>query len=125
MIAASPAGENMARSSLIAVANDFGIFLPLVSSIVMDPKTNAPPPASCTSPDSSAESAGLSVPKKTARILIADDHEAVRRGLRSALSAAGWDVCADAINGKEAVEKAAELKPDLIILDSACRSWAV
>ncbi len=51
------------------------------------------------------------------RILIADDHEAVRRGLRAALSAAGWEVCADVINGKEAVAKATELKPDLIILD--------
>jgi DNA-binding NarL/FixJ family response regulator len=51
------------------------------------------------------------------RILIADDHEAIRRGLRSALTAAGWEVCADVMNGKDAVEKTAELKPDLIILD--------
>lgn len=51
------------------------------------------------------------------RILIADDHESIRRGLRSALTAAGWEVCADVVNGKDAVEKTAELKPDLIILD--------
>lgn len=107
----------MARRSLIAVANDFEIFLPLVASIVMDSKINASPPASYTSPDSSAENAALSAPKKSARILIADDHEAIRRGLRSALAAAGWEVCADVMNGKDAVEKTAELKPDLIILD--------
>jgi DNA-binding NarL/FixJ family response regulator len=51
------------------------------------------------------------------RILIADDHESIRRGLRSALTAAGWEVCADVVNGKDAVERTAELKPDLIILD--------
>ncbi|MGD0401914.1 MAG: response regulator transcription factor [Candidatus Acidiferrales bacterium] len=55
--------------------------------------------------------------EKPIRILIADDHEAIRRGLRSALTAAGWEVCADVVNGKDAVEKTAELKPDLIILD--------
>jgi DNA-binding NarL/FixJ family response regulator len=57
------------------------------------------------------------VGEKSIRILIADDHEAVRRGLRSALTAAGWEVCADVANGKDAVEKTAALKPDLIILD--------
>lgn len=57
------------------------------------------------------------VGEKSIRILIANDHEAVRRGLRSALAAAGWEVCADVMNGKDAVEKTAELKPDLVILD--------
>jgi CheY-like chemotaxis protein len=57
------------------------------------------------------------VGEKSIRILIADDHEAVRRGLRSALAAAGWEVCADVMNGKDAVEKTAELKADLVILD--------
>jgi DNA-binding NarL/FixJ family response regulator len=52
------------------------------------------------------------VGEKSIRILIADDHEAVRRGLRSALAAAGWEVCADVMNGKDAVEKTAELNPD-------------
>lgn len=51
------------------------------------------------------------------RIIIADDHEAVRRGLRSALIGAGWVVCGEASNGREAVEKTAQLKPDLVILD--------
>ena len=55
--------------------------------------------------------------RNTYRILIADDHEALRRGLRSALLGAGWQVCGEAADGKEAVEKVAELKPDLVLLD--------
>lgn len=52
------------------------------------------------------------------RILIADDHSHIRSMLKVTLEAhAGWDVCAEATNGSEAVQKAAELKPDLIILD--------
>ena len=57
------------------------------------------------------------VGKKTYRILIADDHEALRRGLRSALLGAGWQVCGEAADGKQAVEKTEELKPDLVLLD--------
>jgi DNA-binding NarL/FixJ family response regulator len=52
------------------------------------------------------------------RILIADDHEIVRRGVRSILeSRIGMEVAGEATNGREAVEQAALLKPDLIILD--------
>jgi DNA-binding NarL/FixJ family response regulator len=52
------------------------------------------------------------------RILIADDHEVVRRGLSSLLQAQeGWEVVAEASDGREAVEKAKELNPDFIILD--------
>jgi DNA-binding NarL/FixJ family response regulator len=54
----------------------------------------------------------------TTRILIADDHEVVRSGLRSILEAhAGWEVVAEAIDGKEAVVKSLETKPDVAILD--------
>ncbi len=88
------------------------------SALILDPKTNGSSSLCCTALDSTGESdARVSGRKKPMRILIADDHEAVRRGLRAALSAAGWEVCADVINGKEAVAKATELKPDLIILD--------
>lgn len=52
------------------------------------------------------------------RIFIADDHEVVRKGLISLLEAQpGWEVCGEAGDGREAVEKAAELKPDITILD--------
>jgi DNA-binding NarL/FixJ family response regulator len=54
------------------------------------------------------------------RILIADDQELVRRMLRTLLETRpDWQVCAEAANGVEAVQKAAELKPDVIILDLA------
>jgi DNA-binding NarL/FixJ family response regulator len=52
------------------------------------------------------------------RILIADDHEIVRKGLRSMLEAhSGWEVCGEAVDGWEATQKAEELKPDLVALD--------
>ncbi|HET7205783.1 MAG TPA: response regulator transcription factor [Terriglobales bacterium] len=54
----------------------------------------------------------------TVRILIADDHEIVRQGLRALLeSRPGWEVCGEACDGWEAVKKAAELHPDVIALD--------
>ena len=52
------------------------------------------------------------------RVLIADDHEIVRRGVRSILESRGdTNICLEASNGQEAVQKAAECKPDLVILD--------
>ena len=54
------------------------------------------------------------------RILIADDHPTVRRTLRQLLeNNEEWLVCGDAANGQEAVQKAASLKPDVIILDAS------
>ena len=51
-------------------------------------------------------------------ILIADDHEVVRSGLRMILEAQpGWQVIAEAGDGKEAIAKAVESRPDVIILD--------
>jgi DNA-binding NarL/FixJ family response regulator len=52
------------------------------------------------------------------RILLADDHEIVRKGLRALLEKHdGWEVCGEASDGREAVEKALQLKPDVVILD--------
>ena len=52
------------------------------------------------------------------RILVADDHETVRKGVSAILTTHNdVEVCGEAANGREAVEKANELQPDLIILD--------
>ena len=51
------------------------------------------------------------------RILIADDHPLFRDGLRSLLIAQGYDVVGEAKNGREAVTLAAELKPDIVLMD--------
>jgi len=52
------------------------------------------------------------------RILIAEDNDAVRRGVVGLLSfEAGWKVCGEARDGSEALQKARELRPDLILLD--------
>jgi len=55
---------------------------------------------------------------KKLRILIADDHGLIRRGARSVLhSRHGWKVVGEATNGREAVQKALELKPDVAVID--------
>jgi len=55
---------------------------------------------------------------KKLRILIADDHGLVRRGAREVLhSQPGWKVVGEAANGREAVQKAIELKPDVAVVD--------
>jgi DNA-binding NarL/FixJ family response regulator len=54
----------------------------------------------------------------SARVLIADDHTLVRRGMRAILEMhPEWEVCGEASNGPEAVGKAKELVPDVIIMD--------
>jgi DNA-binding NarL/FixJ family response regulator len=52
------------------------------------------------------------------KILVADDHEVVRHGVRALLeSHPGWQVCAEAYDGRDAVEKAGKNLPDIVILD--------
>lgn len=54
----------------------------------------------------------------TVRILVADDHEVVRLGIRNLLEARDhWIVCAEASNGKDAVDKTLACHPDVVILD--------
>ena len=52
------------------------------------------------------------------RILVADDHEAVRSGLRAVLEArSGWEVVAEAHDGRQALAAAIETRPDVAIVD--------
>ena len=56
--------------------------------------------------------------QKSYRVLIVDDHQVMRKGIRALLeNDPVWQVCGEAENGRQAVEKARELRPDLIILD--------
>ena len=52
------------------------------------------------------------------RILVVDDHEVVRQGIRTILSARpDWEICGEAVNGQEAIKLAETLGPDAIIMD--------
>jgi DNA-binding NarL/FixJ family response regulator len=52
------------------------------------------------------------------RVMLADDHAVVRRGLRTLIEGVpGWEVCAEAADGKETVTLAAEARPDILIMD--------
>jgi DNA-binding NarL/FixJ family response regulator len=57
------------------------------------------------------------------RILVADDSDIVRRGIGRLLSQhEDWQICGEAANGREAVEKARQLHPDLVVIDFAMPS---
>jgi DNA-binding NarL/FixJ family response regulator len=52
------------------------------------------------------------------RILLVEDHEVVRKGLYGLIDGhSGWKVCGEAANGKEAIEKAIALNPDVVVID--------
>lgn len=54
------------------------------------------------------------------RILLADDHPLVREGISAVLiSHPRWEVCGEALDGRQAVQMTRELKPDIVILDLA------
>jgi DNA-binding NarL/FixJ family response regulator len=54
-----------------------------------------------------------------ARILIADDHEIVREGIRNLITKShrDWEICGEATDGEQAVKAIAALKPDVVVLD--------
>jgi two-component system vancomycin resistance associated response regulator VraR len=56
-------------------------------------------------------------PRAAARILIAEDRESMRDALKHLFKRKNWEVCGEAQDGKEAVRKAEELHPDLIVMD--------
>jgi DNA-binding NarL/FixJ family response regulator len=59
--------------------------------------------------------------EKMIRILLADDHEIVRMALAQTISESDprWEICGEAIDGRDAIEKARDLRPDLVVLDFA------
>jgi len=64
-----------------------------------------------STPSFASSAAGL-------KILVVDDHDIIRRGLKDLLNAkAGWEVCAEAKTGKEAVALAEQLKPNIVVMD--------
>jgi two-component system, NarL family, sensor kinase len=68
--------------------------------------------------DYSGVADGVAHSDQRRRILIADDHEVMRRGVRGLLEGHDeWAVCGEAVEGNEAVAKSRELRPDLVILD--------
>jgi DNA-binding NarL/FixJ family response regulator len=53
-----------------------------------------------------------------ARILVADDHEVVRQGVRAILQAhPDWEICGEAIDGREAIRLTKQLQPDVVVMD--------
>src|SRR5262245_55427807 len=55
---------------------------------------------------------------KAARILLADDHELMRRGARALLETHdGWEICGEAADGRAAVDMAQRLAPDIVVMD--------
>jgi DNA-binding NarL/FixJ family response regulator len=71
-----------------------------------------------SSVESTSESMHVSIDRR-ARILLVDDHQIVRQGIRSMLddSRRNWEICGEAASGDEAVQKVKTLNPDLIVLD--------
>jgi DNA-binding NarL/FixJ family response regulator len=55
---------------------------------------------------------------KPVRILLVDDHEIVREGVRALIQRhEGWEICGEATNGREAVAQATKLEPDIVVMD--------
>ena len=80
-------------------------------------KAAIPTPAAQASPPEAPQELQANVNTRR-RILIADDHEIMRRGLRGLIeSHQEWAVCGEAVEGDETVRKSKELNPDLVIMD--------
>ena len=59
-----------------------------------------------------------SIDTQALRILVVDDHDLVRQGLRSMLEAQpGWTICGEATTGREAVDLAQQLRPEVVVID--------
>jgi len=102
---------------------DFGREGTRVSASVPLKKARVAPPVEesevvVAAPDGDSNSEPAPSSDLRRRILIADDHEVMRRGVRGLLESHDeWAVCGEAFEGREVVTKSRELRPDLIIMD--------
>jgi PAS domain S-box-containing protein len=110
-------GGRLEISSRSNIGTEVTATLPISRPQAIDRSESAGATASSsTGPKSEPADAKRSTLRK--RILIADDHEMLRQGIRSMLEKeSAWEICGEAVNGQEAVEKAIALSPDLVILD--------
>ena len=74
-------------------------------------------PVYSTSAKRAANPLGRPTESEDLKILIVDDHEALRAGVRTVLENHGFEVCGEAADGQEALSRALQLRPDLVILD--------
>jgi DNA-binding NarL/FixJ family response regulator len=90
--------------------------MPWIQPLGLEPKRPFPPCKPSAPPgtgDLAQKRSGYPI-----RVLIADDHEIVRRGLRALLGdAKTFEICAEAASGVEAIEKARQLQPDVVVID--------
>ena len=90
--------------------------VPLKKAKAPEPVEDIEVPVAATNGGSNAALSSTSDMRR--RILIADDHEVMRRGVRGLLESHDeWAVCGEAFEGREVVVKSRELRPDLIIMD--------
>jgi two-component system NarL family sensor kinase len=90
--------------------------IPLSSLAAIPPQSSAV--LVSTSSNLASELAGPVQNTLRKRILIADDHEMLRRGVRNTLQTElDLEICGEAVDGQDAVEKVKALQPDLVILD--------
>lgn len=95
----------------------------VTATLPLSPPQATATPESAGPTDSSAPASQFEAPSSNRevsrkRILIADDHELLRQGVRTMLEKEkDWQICGEATDGEDAVAKAAALRPDLVILD--------
>lgn len=93
------------------------IELPLALPTPQSATAESSPTPDLQSLQTSAPSEGASNPGQGLRVVLADDHHLVREGLAMLLRAKGIDVIGQACDGREAIELAHQLLPDLILMD--------
>ena len=72
----------------------------------------------CNRDRSDCEGAYHGMSSEPTRVLLVDDHEVLRSGMRSLLEASeGYSVCGEAADGRAGVERASELRPDIVVMD--------